>query len=206
MPMLSCAVACRGGEAAALAHLESGLQRDSDGPSRGEAGDVGLIDPSASEIQAGGNLAEVLFQRGGRTGFQPFGGGALQYNVFDASLLAKLTFCFGGAVFVDHKDIGLQPVDSTDEVHHAVAVVDEGVFHVTDGLHHEEALLFGIERLMVFVVQDSLVGADAHIEVAILRRLAEELNVPAVEEVVASRHKDFLVHRSARIGLFKKSA
>ena len=115
----------------------------------------------------------------------------MQHNVLDASLLAKLTFRFGGAVLVDHKDIGLQSVDSADEVHHAVAVVDEGIFHVTDGFHHEEALLFGIERLMVFVVQNGLIGADAHIEVAILRRLTEELDVAAVEEVVTTAYKDF---------------
>ena len=46
---------------------------------------------------------------------------------------------------------------------------------------------------MVFVFQDSCVGADAYVEVAILGGLAEEFNVAAVQQVVATRHKDFFI-------------
>ena len=55
-------VACRGGEAATLAHLKSRLQRDGDGPSRSETRNVGLVNPSAGEVQTSRNLAEVMLQ------------------------------------------------------------------------------------------------------------------------------------------------
>ena len=104
----------------------------------------------------------------------------MQHHVFDAALFAKTPFFVRRSVFVDHKDVGFEPVDGIHKIHHAIAVVDEGVLHIADGFHHEETFFFGIQRLVVFVVQDGLVGADADIEVAILRRLSEELDVTAV--------------------------
>ena len=178
-------VARRGGEAATFTYLEGGLQRDGDGPAGGITRDIGLVDPCASQIEAGGDLAYILFQGRRRTCLEAIGREALQHDIFNATLLAETTFLLSGAVFVDHEDVGLHPLHRADEVHHTVAIVDESVFHVSDSLHHEETFLFGIERLMVLIVQDGLIGADTDIEVTILRRLSEELNVTAVQEVVA---------------------
>jgi hypothetical protein len=47
---------------------------------------------------------------------------------------------------------------------------------------------------VVLVVQDGGVGADADIEVTVLGRLAEELDVTAVEEVVTTADENLWFH------------
>ena len=102
---------------------------------------------------------------------------ALQHHIFNATFFAKLTFFLRSPILIDYKDVGFQSVDRADEVHHPCPIVDESVFHVADSLNHEKTLVFGIECLVVFVMQDGIVGADADVKVAILRSLSKEFNV-----------------------------
>ena len=127
-----------------------------------------------------------MFQCRRRTRLQAFRWRALQHHIFDAARFAETTFFLGGTIFIHHKNVGFYFVHSAHKVHHAVAIVDKSVFHITDGFHHEEAFLFRVKGLMVFVVKDGLVGADAYIKVAILCRLAEKLHMSTMQEVVTS--------------------
>lgn len=82
---------------------------------------------------------------------------------------------------IHHKDIRLHHIHRRDKIHDAAALIDVSILHITDRLHHKETLLLRIERLMVLIAQDGLIGADAHIEVAILGSLSKKLNVAAVQ-------------------------
>ena len=110
----------------------------------------------------------------------------MQDDIFNAALLAEAAFLFVAAVSVDDENVRLQRIDCRDEIHHSATGVDERVLDVLDGLHHEEALLFGVERLVVLVVEHRLIGADPHVEVAVLRCLAEKLDMSAVQQVIAT--------------------
>lgn len=114
------------------------------------------------------------------------GGFALEDDILDAALGAEVAFFVGAAIFVDDKDIGLELVDGGDEVHDAMAAVDESILDIFDAFDHEESLLLGIDGFVVLVIEDGGIGADAHIEVAIGGSLFEEFDMAAMEEVVAA--------------------
>ena len=69
---------------------------------------------------------------------------------------------------------------------------DIHILYIFNRLHHKEALLLGIERLMMLVAENRLVGSDTYVEVAVLRRLAEKLNVAAMQQVITTTYKNFL--------------
>ena len=84
---------------------------------------------------------------------------------------------FVAAIAVHHQDIWLEGLHGGDKVHDAAAGIDERILYVADALDHEQALLFGIHRLMVLVFQDGCIGANSHVQVSILCRLTEEFYV-----------------------------
>lgn len=45
---------------------------------------------------------------------------------------------------------------------------------------------------MMLVAENRLVGSDTYVEVAVLRRLAEKLNVAAMQQVITTTYKNFL--------------
>lgn len=127
-------------------------------------------------------------------GDEAFCGDALEDDVLDAVLTAEVSLGGAVAVFVDDEDVGTEALEVGGEVEVSAAAVDEGVVDVTDGLDHEEALGFGVCGVVVLELHDGGVAADADVEVAVFCRLTEELDVTAVEEVVATADKDFLGH------------
>ena len=62
-PDLADHIAGRGGQSAALADFEGGLQRNGQRPARGHTGDVRLVNPSAGKVQTGRHPARHLLQR-----------------------------------------------------------------------------------------------------------------------------------------------
>ena len=108
-------------------------------------------------------------------------------------LRAETALLLVAAVLVDDENVRPQPLHRGHEVHHAAAGVDEGILDIADALDHEKPLLLAVDGLVVLVSEDSGVGADADIEVAVFRRLAEELHVTAVEQVIATADEDFFL-------------
>ena len=106
--------------------------------------------------------------------------GSLQDDVLDSSVLAELSLGVAASVGVDYEDVGFDSVDSSDEVHDSVSVVDECVGDVSDGFHHEESFLLGVDGFVSFIVEDGLVASDSDVEVAVLCCLSEEFDVSAV--------------------------
>ena len=187
-------VAGAGAKAAALAYLEGRLEADGDGPAGGVLAHVGLVDPGAGQVEARGNLALGLLEGSAAAGCEALLGHALEHHVLDAALLADAALVVVAAVAVDHQDVGLHDVERGHEIQHSAAGVDVGVLHIADALDHEQALLLAIDRLVVLVAEDGGVGAYANVEVAVLRGLAEEFHVAAVEQVVTAGDEDFLCH------------
>ena len=111
----------------------------------------------------------------------------------DAALLAEATFLLVAPVCIHDKDIRSDGLHRGDEVHDTVPLVDECILHITDALDHEQALLLGVQRLMVLVMQDGGITADAHIQIAIGCRLTEELHMPAMQQVITTTYKDLFV-------------
>lgn len=155
--------------------------------------DVGLVYPGAGKVKARGELAGGFLELGGAAGLQALLWRAFEDYIFYSAFFADLSFGFGASVGVDHKDVGPDDVECGQEVEHSVALVDVGLFDVLDAADHKEPFLFGIDGLVVFVVEYGVVRAYADIEVAILSRLSEELNVTAVQQVVTSGYEYFLV-------------
>jgi len=176
-PNLANLVAGAGAEAATLSDFEGGLQADGDGPAGGVLGDVGLVNPGAGKVKTGGYLAFCLFEVGGGAGFESFLGYALQHHIFYSVLLAELALVFVAAIAVHHQDIGSDSLHGGDKVHDAAALVDEGIFHVADALDHEQALLLGVDGLVVLILQNRCIGPNSHVQVPIFGRLSEELHV-----------------------------
>ena len=203
-------IACRSGESAAFTNLERRFQRDRQRPSRSVSAHVGLVNPCASKVETGGDARprmalpfyggdaregrgglQLLFDCCTASRLQPIGRDAVEHDVFDAALLAEPALLLARAVGIHHESVGLQRLHRRDEVHHAVALVDEGVRHVADALHHEQTFLLRIERLVMLIMEDGRVRTDADIQVTILTRLPEEFHVTAVEQVVTTTDKDF---------------
>lgn len=180
-----------GGEPAAVADLEVGLDAEGERPAGGVHRHVGLVDPGAGDVHARGDEAGRLLEFGGAACGETLVGVALEHHVAYAALFAEQSFLFASTVGVHHEHVGLHDVEGGHEVHHAVARIDVGVLHIAYGLHHEEPLLFGIDGLVVLVVEDGLVGADANVEVTILGSLAKELDVSRVEQVVTAGNENF---------------
>ena len=189
-------------ESAAVADLESRLERNRERPAGMVAGHVGLVDPSAGEIEARGDRVGVVglgrlgvesaLDRCRAAGLEALVGRALKLYVLDAALAADLRLERRAAVGVDHETVRLDQVQRRQKVDHSAALVDHGVLDVADRLDHKEALVLREHRLMMLVLKYRSVRSDADIQVAVLRRLAEKLHMPAVQQVVASGDKDFL--------------
>ena len=181
-PDLLGGIAGGGAHASTLHELYRRLQRDGQCPAGTEAGDIGLVDPGACEVQAVGELTlDGVPQRCSGTGFEACLGHSLQHDILYTSLLTELSLGFAATVFVDDEDIGLHTVDGVDEVHHAAASVDIGFLDVADGTDHIEAFLLGVDGLARLELLDGGIGADADIQVAIAGGLLEEGDVAAVE-------------------------
>ena len=168
-----------GAEAAAVADVEGGLEGDGDGPAGVVAGDVGLVDPGAGEVETGGDspsfgdiagcgvgLLELLLEAGAAAGFEAGVGGALEFDVLDAALGADAAFLVAAALGVDDEDVGLDEVKGGKEVDDSPTLVDIGGLDGLDVLDHEEAFFLGEHGLAVFVLEVGGVGADADVEVA----------------------------------------
>lgn len=140
-------------------------------------------------------LARLFLQCRAAAGGKAFVGHTLEDNVLYAVLLAEGTLRLSVAILVHHEDVGAQAFQVGSEIEVTTAAVDECIMDVADGLHEEEALGLGVCGLVVLELHDGGVGADADVEVAILRRLAEKLNVAAVKQVITATYKYFLGHR-----------
>ena len=193
-PDLPDLIARGGRETAALTDFERGLERDGDGPAGGVARHVRLVDPGAGQIEPRGDLAGRGLQLRRAARREPRVGHALQLDVLHPPLLAQPPLLFASPVGIHHQDIGLNDVERREKIEDAAAGVDVGVFHIADALDHKEPLLLAVHRAMVLVAENRGIGTDAHVEVAVRRRLAEELHVAGVEQIVATRYKDFLRH------------
>ena len=191
-PYLLDHVAGRSGKTAALTHLESWEERHGDSPARSMAAYVWLVYPGTCQVETGRKLTGRILDIRARTGGETICRSALQHHILDAPLLAELAFGFAAAVRIHHKDIGLHDVDGRNKVHNAIASIDIGILYIFNRLHHKETLLLGIKRLMMLVAENRLVGSDTYVEVAVLRRLAEKLNVAAMQQVIATTYKNFL--------------
>ena len=140
-------------------------------------------------------LARLFLQRRAAAGSEAFVGHTLEDNVLYAVLLAEGALRLSVAILVHHEDVGAQAFQVGSEIEVTTAAVDECIMDVADGLHEEEALGLGVCGLVVLELHDGGVGADADVEVTILRRLAEKLNVAAVKQVITATYKYFLGHR-----------
>ena len=121
-------------------------------------------------------------------------GSALKFNVFYAALIAKLALGIGAAFGIDHENVGFYHVEGRNEIEHAASLVNIRVLYRLDVLHHKQAFLLGEHRLAVLVLFVCCVGANSYIKVAELRRLLEELHMAAVQQVITTADKYFLVH------------
>ena len=97
-----------------------------------------------------------------------------------------MAFLFLVAVLVDYQNIRFQEIDCRDEIHDAATFINISVLYIAYRLDHEEAFVLVVKRAVAFVVQDGVVGADSNVQVAILRSLTEELNVPRVKQIITS--------------------
>ena len=127
-------------------------------------------------------------------GFESLLGHALQHHIFYSVLLSELAFVLVAAIAVHHQNVRLQSLHGGDKVHDAVSGIDERILHIADGLHHKQPLLLGVDGLVVLVALNGLVRAYPHIQVAIFRRLAEELHVTTMQQVVTTGNEDFFRH------------
>ena len=141
---------------------------------------VWLVYPGTCQVETGRKLTGRILDIRARTGGEAISRSALQHHILDAPLLAELAFGFAAAVCIHHKDVGLHDVDGRNKVHNR--------------LHHKETLLLGIERLMMLVAENRLIGSDTSVEVAVLRRLAEKLNVAAMQQVITTTYKTFFIY------------
>ena len=103
-------------------------------------------------------------------------------------------------LYLNPVGLGPEGLDRGHKIHDAAACIDEGILDVADALDHEQAFLLGIDGLMVLVFQDGCIGANSHVQVAILGRLSEKLHMPAVQQVITSGYKYFLGHWLVVIG------
>ena len=170
--------------------------------------DIGLVDPGAGEVEAGGDAcigsgllamgfvlgAEGGLEGAGAAGLQPLVGGALQLDVLDAALLAELTLLGTAALGIDDEDVGLDEVERGEEVDDAPTLVDIGFLDGLDIAYHKQTLLLREHGLAVLVLEVGGIGADAYIEVAKLGGLLKELDMAAMKEVVTTGNEDFFGH------------
>ena len=113
-------------------------------------------------------------------------GGALQLNILDATLLAKLTLGGAASLGIDNEDVGLDEVERGDEVDDTTALVDVGFLDGLDILDHEQTLLLREHGLTVLVLEIGGIGTNTYIELAKLGGLLEELYMTAMKKVVAT--------------------
>ncbi len=187
-------VAGGGGQATSFAHVEGRLEGNCECPTSGVTVHIRLVDPRSSEVEAGRNLAGSRFEGCRRAGLKAFGWLPFKDHVFNPPLGAKFPFRRGVAVCVDHENVWFEDVASRYEVHNSASAVNHGVLHVTDSLHHIQAFVLTVDRRVVLILKDCGVGADSHVQIAILRCLAEKLHMPRMKQVVAPTHKNFLSH------------
>ena len=138
----------RGTHAAAVAHIEGGLQGDGNSPAGMILADVGLVDPGAGEVQPCWNAmrcgllavgllgAEGGLEGTGAAGLETCMGGALQLNILDAALFAQLAFLGTASLGIDNEDVGLDDIERGDEVDDAAALIDIGFLDGLDILDH----------------------------------------------------------------------
>ena len=163
---------------------------------------VWLVYPGTCQVETGRKLTGRILDIRARTGGEAISRSALQHHILDAPLLAELALGFAAAVCIHHKDVGLHDVDGRNKVHNAITSIDIGILYIFNRLHHKEALLLGIKRLMMLVAENRLVGSDTYVEVAVLRRLAEKLNVAAMQQVITTTYKNFF-HNFKLLFLFR---
>ena len=181
-------------QSASVSYLERWFQRDGQCPAGGMTTHIRLVYPGTRQIQAGRNLARTLLQVRTAPGCQPFMGITFQHHIFHSSLLAHLALGVRTAVAVHHQYVRFHNVQRGQEIQYAVSGVDICILHITDALYHEQTFLLRIHRLVILVVQDGLVRTDTHIQIPILRCLAEKLHMPRVQQVITSAYKYFLFH------------
>ena len=180
-----------GGEAASFSYFEVRHKRDGKGPAWCEATDIRLVNPSSCQVESGWNLANLTLKACTRTRIKPVCRCPLKHDILYSALFAEPTLLVACSINIHHKAIRLEFLDRRHKVHHATTFVDESFFDVPNALYHEEAFLLGIERLVVLILQYSRIRPDADVEIAILSGLPEELNVPAMQQIIASANKDF---------------
>ena len=177
-------IARAGAQSTTLTNVESRFQRDGDCPSWCQARHIGLVNPCTSQIQTRRNLRLTLLQVRRRTCLQSLLRHTFQDDIFHAPLFADTPFVVVATIAVDHQNVGLHNVQRRQEIKDATALIDVGILHIADALHHEQSLLFGVDGLVVLIALDGLVGAYANIQITILSSLSEELHMSAVQQVV----------------------
>ena len=166
----------RGAETAAVTHLEGGLKRDGEGPTRMVGADVRLINPGAGKVESRGDtsrwlLAISLFlvakgglERARAAGLETCMGSALELDILDAALFAELTLGSATSLGIDNEDVGLDDIEGGYEVDDTPTLVDISLLDGLDIAHHEEALFLGKHGLAVLVLQVGGIRTYAYIE------------------------------------------
>ena len=156
-------IAGRSRKTATLTYLEGRNQRHGYRPARSMAADVRLVYPGACQIKTGRKLTGGILDVGAGTCLQALGRRALQHNILNASLLTEPALGFAAAVCIHHEDVRLHKIHRRNKVHNAITLVDKGILYIFNRLHHEKALLLGIERLMMLVAENRLVGTYTYV-------------------------------------------
>lgn len=175
-PYLLDHLAGRGTQATTVAHLEGGLEGDGEGPTGMMLADVGLVNPSAGKVESRGYTsrwllaisfllgAESCLERARTASLKTGMGSALELDILDAALLAELTLGSATALGIDNKDVGLDNIESGNEVDDSPTLVDVGFLDGLDILHHEEALLLREHGLAMLILEVGGIRSDTHIQ------------------------------------------
>ena len=196
-------------ESTTFPHLEGRFQGDGKCPTWVMLTDIRLVYPSACQVQTGryssshGGVLDpcILFSlaqgslEGGRTACrESFCRCALQLDVFYTPLCADTPLLLTAPFGIDDKDVRLDKVERGQEINDATTFVDIGILDIAYGLHHEKTFFLREHGFAVLVLLVGSIRTNAHIEVAILGSLFEELHVSRVEQVVTSADENFLSH------------
>lgn len=149
----------------------------------------GLVEPSSGEVNAKGRL-DVFPDRGRAPWFERGMRLALEDNVFDSVLQAKLLFLGRMAVLVDDEKGWLDRMELVQKIHDAGAFVDVDFSDARQCLDHVPAFVLIVDGPPVLEPVDRDVRPDADVEFPIGGGFLQERDMPAVEHVEATRNHD----------------
>ena len=78
-------------------------------------------------------------------------GCTLQFDVLNATFSTDATLLITATFGIDDEDIGLNLIKRGNKVDNTPTLVDVGLFHSLDVLHHEETFFLGEHRLAMFI-------------------------------------------------------